>query len=442
MSQDTPYVPNMGSTQEMTIDTSGISAEIAEGGLRVSIVPQQGGNNVHGSVFASFANEAMSSSNYNDDLAARGFLTPNAIRRNGDFNPAVGGPIMRDKLWFFAAYRRQVAENWVGGIFHDTTWNDPNAHSLNLDTTRRVSVDGLWNEGNGRLTWQATPKHKVGVWYAREHMCTCPSAIRPTTSPGFDNLWGRPHNLATVEWSAPVTNRLLFEAGLLYQKFVWSWEPLAGTNPDVLGHLEQSTGVNFKLRPGGYARRWQHDRRVRAALSYVTGAHAFKVGVNGGNGDADALLFLSSNDNYYMRLNNGIPNLITQYATPYYDGWNLNHEIGAYAQDKWTIRRLTLTGGLRFDAIKASFPEKTYGPIQFAPTRNFTLPEEVNANWKDVTPRIGAAMDLFGNGRTALKASLNKYLIGVDSAAFRVRPARSLQPGRALDNTELERYQP
>ncbi len=419
MSQDTPYIPNMGSTQEMTIDTSGISAESSEGGLRVSIVPKEGGNSFHGSVFASFANEAMSGSNYTDALKERGFLTPNAVKRNADFNPAFGGPLVQNRLWFFGAYRRQIAENWVGGMFHDTTWNNPNVHTLNLDRSRRVSVDGVWNEANARLTWQAAAKHKFGFWLAREHMCTCPSAIRATTSPGFDNLWGRPHTLATVEWSAPVTSRLLLEAGLLYQKHVWSWEPLEGTSPDVVGHLEQSTGVNFKLRPGGYARRWQHDQRVRAALSYVTGAHAFKVGVNSGNGDADALLFLSSNQNYYIRLNGGIPNLVTQYATPYYDGWNLDRDLGVYAQDKWTVRRLTLTGGVRFDAIKASFPEETYGPIQFAPTRNFTLPAEVNADWKDITPRMGAAVDVFGDGKTALKVSVSKYLIGVDSSAFR-----------------------
>jgi hypothetical protein len=419
MSQDTPYIPNMGSTQEVTIDTSGISAEIPEGGLRVSIVPKEGGNLFRGSVFGSFANEAMSSSNYSDDLKSRGYLTPNAVRVNGDFNPAFGGPVMRDRLWFFGAYRRQVAKNWVGGIFSDASWNDPNVHILNQDTNRRVSVDGVWNEANGRLTWQAAPKHKFAAWYATERMCTCPSAIRPTTSPGFDNLWGRPHYLTTAEWSAPITTRLLLEAGMLYQKHVWSWEPLKGTSPDVIGHLEQSTGVNFKLRPAGYARRWQHDRRVRAALSYITGAHAFKVGMNAGNGDADNLLFLSSTQNYYIRLNNGIPNLLTEYATPYNDAWNLDHEVGAYAQDKWTIRRLTLTGGVRFDSIKTSFPEQTYGPIQFAPTRTFTLPTDVNADWKDVTPRMGAAYDLFGNGRTALKVSLSKYLIAVDSAAFR-----------------------
>src|SRR5512145_202364 len=115
MSQDTPYIANMGSTQEMTIDTAGISAEMAEGGLRVSIVPKEGGNSFHGSVFGSFANEAMSSSNFSEELQTRGFLTPNAVRVNGDFNPAFGGPVVQDKLWFFGAYRRQVAKNWVGG---------------------------------------------------------------------------------------------------------------------------------------------------------------------------------------------------------------------------------------------------------------------------------------------------------------------------------------
>jgi hypothetical protein len=415
---NTPYVANMGSTQEVTIDISGVSAEAAEGGVRVNLIPKEGGNSFKGSMFASFANESMASSNFTNDLKARGFSTPNSIKKVADLNPAFGGPIVKDKLWFFGSYRMQVAQNYVGGMFFDTTYNDPKVWTMNLDSNHRVSNDGMWNEGNARLTWQATAKNKFGFSFAKEHMCTCPSAIRATTSPGFDNHWGWPHHFVTAEWSAPVTNRMLLEAGLFQQFQNWGWFPYEGTNPDVIGVLEQSTAINYKMRPGGFADRWQHDLRYRAALSYITGAHAFKVGFNNGSGDIDALLFLNGNNNVYYRFNIGFPNLLTQYATPYHDGWNLDHELGVYAQDKWTFKRLTLNGGVRFDAFKSSFPAETYGSIQFAPTRNFTLPETPNSNWKDGTPRMGAAYDVFGTGKTALKISLNKYLVGLDGPAF------------------------
>jgi hypothetical protein len=174
---NTPYVPNMGSTQEVTIDTSGVSAEAAEGGVRVNVIPKEGGNTFRGLIFASFANESMQSSNFTDDLKARGFTTPNALKKVADLNPAFGGPILQNKLWFYASHRLQIAQNWVGGMFFDTTYNDPNVWTLNQDAAHRVSNDGMWNEGNVRLTWQATQRNKFGFSFAKEHMCTCPSAI-------------------------------------------------------------------------------------------------------------------------------------------------------------------------------------------------------------------------------------------------------------------------
>jgi hypothetical protein len=224
--------------------------------------------------------------------------------------------------------------------------------------------------------------------------------------------------MVTATWTSPLTNRVLLEAGLFEQRNRWGFFPLKGSNPDVVGILEQSTNVSYKLRPNGYSDKRQRDLKYRAAFSYITGAHALKVGFSNATGDLDALWTVNGNRNVYYRFNRGVPNQITQWATPFHDGWELDSELGIYAQDRWTVDRLTVSGGVRFDRYKSHFPEQTYGPVQLAPTRNFTVPEIPNANWRDVTPRMGAAYDLLGTGKTALKVSLNKYIVGQDGPAF------------------------
>ena len=133
---NTPYVPNMGSTQEVTIDSSGVSAEAAEGGVRVNVIPKEGGNSFKGLLFASFANESMQSSNFTDALKARGFTTPNALRKVADVNPAFGGPIAKDKLWFYVSHRLQIAQNWVGGMFFAYVCLRPAASAIDPESSR------------------------------------------------------------------------------------------------------------------------------------------------------------------------------------------------------------------------------------------------------------------------------------------------------------------
>ena len=279
----------------MAVDISGVSAEAAEGGVRINLIPKEGGNTFRGTTFASFSNDSLAGSNFTDDLKARGFTTPNAIRKVAEVNPGFGGPILKDKLWFFTSARVQVADNYVGGMFFDPNWNVPNYFVTNagqvlLDQNHRVSNDGLWKVGEGRLTWQMNAKNKFGVAFTKENQCKCPSFISATRSPGINNRWGIPHHFETVDWSSPVTNRILLEAGLFHQTNQWGWFPLDGTNPDMIAWTEQSTGIIYKLF-GTYADHWVHDLRYRAALSYITGAHALKVGFSNGRGDNDILLY-------------------------------------------------------------------------------------------------------------------------------------------------------
>ena len=410
---ETGYTPNLSATQEIAIDASAVSAEAAEGGVRLNIIPRDGGNLFNGTLFTSFANESMAASNLTDDLRDRGFVNPNTIKVNGDINPGFGGPLRRDRLWFYTSARYLKAAAYVGGMAGDTTADDLTVFRFNPDPERRIANDAHWSDVQARLTWQASQKHKLAMSWSQQNSCKCPSLLNATTAleAGADNRWGNPQRVVTDDWTAPVTNRLLFEAGALYQLNEWGWFPYENQNPLAIGLTEQTTGINFKARASGYRRNFNDTLRYRVAASYVTGAQAFKVGFSDSTGSTDYDNWIINPVSY--RLNNGVPNQITLRARPYHDLWELDADVGIFAQDRWTIDRLTLSGGIRFDYKKSHFPEQHLGPsLPLLPNRNITFPKQDQLAWKDVTPKMGAVYDLFGNGRTALKATLNKYLSG------------------------------
>ena len=149
--------------------------------------------------------------------------------------------------------------------------------------------------------------------------------------------------------------------------------------------------------------------QLRASLSYVAGAHEFKTGfANQGVSYDD-----NKSDNNYgfsYTFNNGVPIALTERAVPFSSHQRSPLGLGVYAQDKWTIKKLTLNGGVRFEWYKTNYPDHYFGPGPLVPTRSFTVPGADYYDVKDVAPRFGSAYDLFGNGKTALKASANKYV--------------------------------
>jgi len=119
-----------------------------------------------------------------------------------------------------------------------------------------------------------------------------------------------------------------------------------------------------------------------------------------------------SNSHYMMfRFNNGIPNLVTLYGVPTRGESLVKGELGLYAQDRWTIDRWTLNAGVRYDGFRGGYPDQFRGPAPLQPTRDYTFPAVTSMSMHDITPRLGASYDLFGNGKTAVKASLGKYML-------------------------------
>ena len=148
---------------------------------------------------------------------------------------------------------------------------------------------------------------------------------------------------------------------------------------------------------------------LAASLAYVTGSHSFKFGFYNVTANRDSHVDDNVAHLTYQFLN-GVPNQLTQRATPLDRSERQRLDLGIYAQDKWTVNRLTLSYGVRYDHFSSYFPAQTLGPAPLVPTRNLSFPETPMANWSDIVPRLGSAFDLFGNGTTALKVSINKYM--------------------------------
>ena len=139
----------------------------------------------------------------------------------------------------------------------------------------------------------------------------------------------------------------------------------------------------------------------------MTGSHNFKTGFQLQQG----VLRQHSMTNQDVRyiFTRGAPTSLEQLATPYPLLANTRAELGVFAQDQWTLQRLTLSLGLRFDYFNGYVPAQEIPATRFLPARSFGEVRDV-PNWKDLSPRIGGAYDLFGDGRTAVKASLGRYV--------------------------------
>jgi hypothetical protein len=434
---NTQGIPNMAVAQEVVIDTSIVSAERGQGGVQINMIPREGGNTFSGTFIGSFASSRMQGDNFTQDLRDRGLRTPDSIKRIADANPAFGGPIKRDRLWFFGTALYSSAQNYVAGMFHNRNAGNPTAWTYEPDPARPAFRDTLSKNGAFRLTWQANAKNKLAFAYENLSTCQCSTDVGTTstavTAPEAAVLQVYyPNGGWSADWTAPLTNRLLFEA-VVYRRFIRSWRAHPEDTPDLIGEsidpaivvaanaeavshsligvFDQTSGITYRALRASIARNRSSNWPMRATLSYITGAHSFKVGFMDNAGHkSNFRMDLDAPISY--RFNNDAPNQLTLQSTPYDALANLDADIGIYAQDRWTFQRLTLDLGVRYDGYRTSFPEQYAGPGLFVPNRSITFAPTKGLAWHDVTPKMGAAYDLLGNGRTAVKLSLAKYVAG------------------------------
>jgi hypothetical protein len=421
------YLTDIGNSQEVTFTTSGGLGEAETGGPVMNIVPRTGGNLFSGSFYAAGANEAMQGSNFTQALRDAGLSVPASLLSVWDVNGAVGGPIKKDRIWFFLNMRHLGNATSVPGMFANLNAGDPTKWTYEPDLTRQARNDTVRKIGGLRLTWQISPRNKLNLFWDEQLNCSgstwstdIDGCRRPkdgwvyggsaTASPEtaqYNDIFQR---VQQASWTAPVTNRILLEAGFGTYLVPYSGKDQPGTPVVSLIRVQEQAGriPGLTYRAPEFSNGWIGAHTWRASTSYVTGTHNMKFGYQGAF-HVDNELFHANEQRLSYRLNNGVPNQFTMTAREY-RAFRRARYHAFYLQDQATYGRWTLQGALRYDHAWSYSPEQLLGPERFIPVPVVFPAQPAVKGFDDITPRAGAVFDIFGTGKTSLKLNLGKYL--------------------------------
>jgi hypothetical protein len=422
------YVPEVGNSQEVVFSLSGGLGEATTGGPQMNIIGKQGGNKFSGTFFVSGTGSAFQGDNLTPEIVAHGLTATNSIKKLWDVNPSLGGPIVRDKLWFFGTYRYQVSRQNVASMWANlnagdaTKWTYLPADGKAGRPLEQAVDDGTWKQGNGRVTWQLTPRNKINVWSSVQYSCINCIQGGDGTGLGFGAAISSPEASSTnenhpsmltqVAWASPVTNRLLLEANTQLGPYFW-WgsrqkNPFDTTFIQVQENGGAYPGINY--RSANWSGHTGTTNIVQGAVSYVTGSHSAKVGFRYHKNESTFPKNYYNNSQLKYFFQDGVPTAVTVYADQGSQQEQQQTMYALYAQDRWTMGRLSLQGGLRFEHLGDYFPQQQMGPNIFLPTAVVFPAQDGPLNQKDLMPRFGVSYDVFGNGKTAAKFFLGRYV--------------------------------
>jgi carboxypeptidase family protein len=410
------YITDSGTIEELQLETTGMGAESGSGSTSLNAIPKSGSNVFRGGIDGFFSNDKMQGSNIDDNLRSFGITSSAKVKRIYRAGAQVGGPIKRDKLWFFAAIARWGSEvNQPSAYFNGLQGKSGNPVTATLfyepDLSRPAASLDWFRNHSLRTTWQASARQRVSFYGDIQKSCRCTTgpftgANAIESERGWD-WW--PSGVVQGTWTMPVSSRLLLEAGASWQVANWINFTEEGVTRDDRSILELSTNFRYgatSVLTAPIARTGRSAERF--SLSYITGTHNIKVGVS----DEQAFNDESRSRNHPDGLNydflNGRPARLQYQAEPYFQQERQNVELGIFAQDAWKIHRLTLNLGLRLDYLSMGFPSADLPAGLYVPARHVDELKGV-PEWTDINPRLGVALDVFGNGRTAIKAAIGRY---------------------------------
>ena len=399
--------------QEIAISTGGNDLRQSTGGVGLNFVTKRGTNALHGTIRGYYTADDLESSNVPDELAnpdpkflAAGIKpttpdTANHIDSITDYGADLGGPIVKDKLWFWGSYGKQDIRliRSSGALLDRTLLKDFNV-KLNWQASSRDMLSVMWFRG---------AKQKFGRAGAAIGCSGCVEATSATWNQDDNYPEGAPPGLWKIEDSHVFGPNLFVTAKYAYYGtgfFLESVGPL-----DQQGGSSQRLAQTFGSAQSQYFLRPQHTANLDGSwfFSGMGGGHELKFGASWRQADGDAQTLLPGDMVY------ALDNSATDQRARIYregNGKNRAKYLGLYVGDTFTQDRLTVNLGLRYDRQwgearpsetlpNAGFPDAVPG-ISFAGY-------ETPFTFSDLTPRLGLTYALDDGRKTLVRASYSRY---------------------------------
>ena len=408
---------DMGMFQEVNYLVGSLPADVSQGGVYMNMVTKDGGNQIHGSVFANGASQGMQSSNVDASLKALllknipasqvGKIDPNYIPGNPitdtyDYNGQVGGPLIKDKLWWFTSWRLWATNNLVAGGF-------------NTNGSQAVNTNKIGDE-MVKFSYQLNEKNKLSLMYFRNQKNRYYRRNQGSFGDDLTTvLQNQPGYDGHLKWTYVPSSKWVIDSGVALNHIKTPYRYQADVAPGAISVYDTGTLTVYNAAQYNYINPC-YRLAVDTSASYSTSAWGGPQNIRFGlqyshdgfnqrytaNGDLQGVLI------------NGVPTTATLYNTPLNQQKNSMDITGLYLEDTWTLlHRVTVTLGLRWEYMYGSIPAQTSPAGAFVAARSYAAMSGV-PDWKNWTPRFGVAWDVTGKGRTVVKLSASRYMQGLD----------------------------
>jgi hypothetical protein len=404
---------NDAGNEQMVFQTGGGTADSPTGGLKLNMAPKEGGNSFHGSFFAGFESSSLESGNLSPFLASHGVRVLDKVGTYRDINPTLGGPILKDKLWFFGSTRFFTVNKPVASTFYVPPGRSYADCNNGVIACKQGVNEQQINSALLRLTWQVSPRNKLSAYMDRIFKTRDHDVLAGDDAATAGFYWNSPiYETSTVRWTSTVSSRLLVEGGYSsnIERYNNLYEPGVrkpyGSPEWYAGALHRDTALGTRTNAKTFEYGSYPDRHnAQAAASYVRGGHNIKVGFQNSWGGYNQTA--SANADLYQQYLNGVPSTVVILATPARWKERLNANLGIYAQDAWTIKRMTVTYGLRWEYVSEQVSGQPAQQGRFARIPAFG---DIHMPiWRTFSPRMAVVYDLFGNSKTAIRFGFNRF---------------------------------